>query len=171
MAPVIRTHRRVGALLVASVLLAATTAACSSGSSDGSRSSNPAGKGTTTTTSGPKGDGPIELLPLSTSKDRRIVDADGRDVLLRGANVNSLGEYWQGVPSIDPTLPVSDDDWDTMAAHGFSVIRLLVSWSRIEPLGFDAEFRRLWEYYLAYCEAAFETGQTDVVQFTLEHAR
>ena len=32
-------------------------------------------------------------------------------------------------------------------------------------------FIRLWDFYLAYCEAAFETGQTDVVQFTLEHAR
>lgn len=75
----------------------------------------------------------VELLPLSTSSDRRIVDADGRDVLLRGANVNSLGEYWQGVPTIDPTLPVTDADWASMAAHGFSVVRLLVTWSRVEP--------------------------------------
>jgi endoglycosylceramidase len=35
----------------------------------------------------------IELLPLSTSADRRIVDSAGRQVLLRGANVNSLAEY------------------------------------------------------------------------------
>lgn len=33
--------------------------------------------------------------------------------------------------------------------------------------GFDARFVRLWEFYLAYCEAAFATGNTDVVQFTL----
>jgi cyclopropane-fatty-acyl-phospholipid synthase len=26
---------------------------------------------------------------------------------------------------------------------------------------------RIWEFYLAYCEAAFATGNTDVVQFTL----
>ena len=28
-------------------------------------------------------------------------------------------------------------------------------------------FMRIWEFYLAYCEAAFATGNTDVMQFTL----
>ena len=74
----------------------------------------------------------VELLPLSTA-DRRIVDSAGRDVLLRGANVNSLGEYWQGVPSIDPTIAVTNADWDHMASRGFSVVRLLITWSRVEP--------------------------------------
>ncbi len=37
-------------------------------------------------------------------------------------------------------------------------------------LGFDARFVHIWEFYLAYCEAAFDTGNTDVVQFTLAHA-
>ncbi len=37
-------------------------------------------------------------------------------------------------------------------------------WPEIEQLGFDDRFRRLWRYYLAYCEAGFETGRTDVVQ-------
>ncbi len=36
--------------------------------------------------------------------------------------------------------------------------------------GFDQRFMRLWAFYLAYCEAAFDTGNTDVVQFTLQHA-
>lgn len=74
----------------------------------------------------------VDLLPLSTS-GLRIVDSVGRDVILRGANVNSLGEYWQGVPSLDPTIPVTDADWDLMATHGFSVVRLLITWSRVEP--------------------------------------
>ena len=34
-------------------------------------------------------------------------------------------------------------------------------------LGFDERFRRLWEFYLAYCEAGFATGSTDVVQYLL----
>jgi endoglycosylceramidase len=76
---------------------------------------------------------PVELRPLQTSADRQIVDDTGRQVLLRGANVNSLGRYWQGVPSLAPTLGVTDADWDTMAAHGFSVIRLIITWSRVEP--------------------------------------
>lgn len=38
---------------------------------------------------------------------------------------------------------------------------------QVRRLGFDARFVRTWEFYLAYCEAAFATGNTDVVQFTL----
>ncbi len=37
----------------------------------------------------------------------------------------------------------------------------------IGQLGFDARFARIWTFYLAYCEAAFEHGNTDVMQFTL----
>lgn len=74
----------------------------------------------------------VELRPLGT-RDGRIVDDLGRDVLLRGANVNSLGEYWQGVPELPSNLPVTDADWDAMAARGFSVVRLIVTWSRVEP--------------------------------------
>ena len=39
--------------------------------------------------------------------------------------------------------------------------------SRVRELGFDTRFMRLWEFYLAYCEAAFAAGNTDVMQFTL----
>ena len=42
--------------------------------------------------------------------------------------------------------------------------------SRNNPLrqpGFDTRFMRIWEFYLVYCEAAFATGNTSVVQFTL----
>jgi cyclopropane-fatty-acyl-phospholipid synthase len=38
---------------------------------------------------------------------------------------------------------------------------------QVRKLGFDTRFMRTWEFYLAYCEAAFATGNTDVVQFTL----
>jgi cyclopropane-fatty-acyl-phospholipid synthase len=41
---------------------------------------------------------------------------------------------------------------------------------RVSRLGFDTRFVRIWEFYLAYCEAAFDTGNTDVVQFTLRKA-
>jgi cyclopropane-fatty-acyl-phospholipid synthase len=33
--------------------------------------------------------------------------------------------------------------------------------------GFDERFVRIWEFYLAYCEAAFEERNIDVVQYTL----
>jgi cyclopropane-fatty-acyl-phospholipid synthase len=43
--------------------------------------------------------------------------------------------------------------------------------ARVRQLGFDTRFMRIWEFYLAYCEAAFDTGNTDVVQFTLRKAK
>ncbi|GHD40468.1 cyclopropane-fatty-acyl-phospholipid synthase [Thalassobaculum fulvum] len=42
--------------------------------------------------------------------------------------------------------------------------RFLAEWPAIEPLGFDDRFRRMWEYYLAYCEGGFRGGQIDVCQ-------
>lgn len=40
---------------------------------------------------------------------------------------------------------------------------------QVRELGFDTRFLRIWEFYLAYCEAAFGCGSTSVVQFTLQH--
>ncbi|MEN6543157.1 cyclopropane-fatty-acyl-phospholipid synthase family protein [Parvibaculum sp.] len=45
--------------------------------------------------------------------------------------------------------------------------RFRAAWPEIQPLGFDERFRRMWEYYLAYCEAGFRAGQIDVTQVTL----
>ena len=39
--------------------------------------------------------------------------------------------------------------------------------ARVLQLGFDKRFIRIWEFYLAYCEAAFAQANTSVVQFTL----
>lgn len=42
------------------------------------------------------------------------------------------------------------------------------AWPQIERLGFDAPFRRLWDYYLSYCEAGFRAGMIDVGLYSLE---
>jgi len=42
-------------------------------------------------------------------------------------------------------------------------------WPQIAALGFDETFRRLWRFYLCYCEAGFLAGNIDVVQFELAH--
>ena len=39
--------------------------------------------------------------------------------------------------------------------------------ARVLQLGFDKRFIRIWEFYLAYCEAAFAEANTNVMQFTL----
>jgi cyclopropane-fatty-acyl-phospholipid synthase len=44
------------------------------------------------------------------------------------------------------------------------------AWSDIRGLGFDERFRRLWRFYLSYCEAGFRTERTNVVQVALARA-
>lgn len=40
-------------------------------------------------------------------------------------------------------------------------------WDEIRELGFDEQFRRLWNFYLSYCEAGFSDGRINVGQFQL----
>ncbi len=40
--------------------------------------------------------------------------------------------------------------------------RFDAAWPRIAALGFDERFRRMWLYYLTYCEVGFEHGLIDV---------
>lgn len=45
--------------------------------------------------------------------------------------------------------------------------RFEAAWPQIEALGFDEHFRRLWRYYLIYCEVGFEIGHIDVGLYRL----
>jgi cyclopropane-fatty-acyl-phospholipid synthase len=49
--------------------------------------------------------------------------------------------------------------------------RFQSAWPRIAALGFPAQFKRKWEYYLAYCEAGFRAGLIDVGLYRIEKAR
>lgn len=42
--------------------------------------------------------------------------------------------------------------------------RFSAKWTEIRPLGFDERFKRMWEFYLHYCEAGFKTEHIDVRQ-------
>ena len=58
---------------------------------------------------------------------------------------------------------------------GSSYARTLSDWRpsfrahlpAIEPLGFDSRFQLMWEYYLAYCQAGFDSGRADVGLYKL----
>jgi len=58
---------------------------------------------------------------------------------------------------------------------GTDYARTLATWrawfhdrlDEVRALGFDERFVRIWDFYLAYCEAAFARENTDVVQYTL----
>ncbi|MBK8199690.1 MAG: class I SAM-dependent methyltransferase [Acidobacteria bacterium] len=43
-------------------------------------------------------------------------------------------------------------------------------WDEIRELGFDEQFRRLWNFYLSYCEAGFSDGRINVGQFQVSKA-
>jgi cyclopropane-fatty-acyl-phospholipid synthase len=45
--------------------------------------------------------------------------------------------------------------------------RFIENWSSIEAQGFDLNFRRTWEFYLAYCEAGFASRYLGVSQIRL----
>lgn len=72
-------------------------------------------------------------LQATMGDDARVVDDLGRTVILRGVNVNGLGEYYQEFDDLPSTLPLTEDDFAEMATLGFNVVRLIVSWSRLEP--------------------------------------
>jgi cyclopropane-fatty-acyl-phospholipid synthase len=46
--------------------------------------------------------------------------------------------------------------------------RFLAAWPAVEELGFRPSFRRLWEYYLSYCEAGFRTKIIDVSLYAMK---
>jgi len=45
--------------------------------------------------------------------------------------------------------------------------RFHAAWPAIEAQGFDTRFRRMWDYYLAYCEGGFRAGNIDVGHYVL----
>jgi cyclopropane-fatty-acyl-phospholipid synthase len=49
--------------------------------------------------------------------------------------------------------------------------RFQAAWDDIRRMGgFDERFRRLWRFYLGYCEAGFRSRRTDVIQLALSRA-
>ncbi|MBI1245239.1 MAG: methyltransferase domain-containing protein [Alphaproteobacteria bacterium] len=45
--------------------------------------------------------------------------------------------------------------------------RFQKAWPEIQGLGFDSRFKRMWEFYLAYCEAGFRARSIDVTQVAI----
>jgi cyclopropane-fatty-acyl-phospholipid synthase len=67
---------------------------------------------------------------------------------------------------------VADDGFALDYARTLAIWRdhFVKAWPTITEQGFDDRFRRMWEYYLCYCEGAFRAGHIDVRQIVVEHA-
>ena len=48
--------------------------------------------------------------------------------------------------------------------------RFSQAWPAIQQMGFDARFKRMWDYYFAYCQAGFEGGFLNVGLYRISHA-
>ncbi|MFO1025743.1 MAG: cyclopropane-fatty-acyl-phospholipid synthase family protein [Acetobacteraceae bacterium] len=46
--------------------------------------------------------------------------------------------------------------------------RFHAAWPEVQRQGFDERFRRMWDYYLAYCEGGFRAGNIDVGLYVME---
>ena len=42
-------------------------------------------------------------------------------------------------------------------------------WEEIKKQGFDSTFKRMWEFYLSYCEAGFKSKNIDLIQFSIQN--
>ncbi len=60
----------------------------------------------------------------------------------------------------------SDDYAKTLETWRENFIKV---WSNIAPLGFDETFKRMWEFYLSYCEAGFKSKNIDLIQFSMSN--
>ena len=45
----------------------------------------------------------------------------------------------------------------------------LKKWNLIKNQGFDLTFKRMWEFYLSYCEAGFKSKNIDLIQFSMQN--
>jgi endoglycosylceramidase len=72
---------------------------------------------------------PATTLPWLSTRSGRIVDAQGRTVLLRGFNDDALLQ----VGAYPPNPPLTNADAALMQTEGFDVVRLPISWSLLEP--------------------------------------
>ena len=43
------------------------------------------------------------------------------------------------------------------------------TWKNISPLGFDETFKRMWEFYLSYCEAGFKARNINLIQCSMSN--
>ena len=77
------------------------------------------------------------------------------------AETDRAGLAWTGISRF------GQDYADTLAQWAE---RFDARWDDIKGDGFDEKFRKIWRFYLSYCDAGFRTGRTDVVQLGLSKA-
>ena len=66
------------------------------------------------------------------------------------------------------------DRYNSYGYHYSNTLKLwrdefLNKWDKISSQGFDLNFKRMWHFYLSYCEAGFKSKNIDLIQFSLQN--
>ena len=76
--------------------------------------------------------------------------------------------------SLSSTKGLAIDKYDSYGLHYSNTLKLwrdefLNKWDYISKQGFDLTFKRMWNFYLSYCEAGFKSKNIDLIQFSLQN--
>tara|TARA_B100000963_G_scaffold302463_1_gene275379 strand:- start:142 stop:1320 length:1179 start_codon:yes stop_codon:yes gene_type:complete len=82
-------------------------------------------------------------------------------------NKNSINKYVS-----DNGLTINS--YESYADHYSNTLALWrkefnIKWNLIKNQGFDLTFKRMWEFYLCYCEAGFRSKNIDLIQFSIQN--
>ena len=66
------------------------------------------------------------------------------------------------------------NSYDSYGFHYSNTLQLwrnefINKWDQISRQGFDINFKRMWHFYLSYCEAGFKSKNIDLIQFSLQN--
>ncbi|MFN0022674.1 MAG: class I SAM-dependent methyltransferase [Parvularculaceae bacterium] len=75
--------------------------------------------------------------------------------------IEGAGLHWAGASAFGDDYARTLSEWHR---------RFLAAWGDILHMGFDDRFKKLWRFYLSYCEAGFRARTTDVMQVSLVRA-
>jgi cyclopropane-fatty-acyl-phospholipid synthase len=82
-------------------------------------------------------------------------------------NKNSINQYVSDNDlTINSYISYADDYASTLAIWKKEFNE---KWDLIKNKGFDLTFKRMWEFYLSYCEAGFKSKNIDLIQFSLQN--
>ena len=75
---------------------------------------------------------------------------------LSSSNGLEIKKYESYGPHYSSTLKIWRDEF-------------LKKWEEISKHGFDNKFKRMWHFYLSYCEAGFKSKNIDLIQFSMQN--
>ena len=82
-------------------------------------------------------------------------------------NKNSINKYVSDNDlTVSSYISYADDYASTLAIWREEFNK---KWDLIKNQGFDLTFKRMWEFYLSYCEAGFKSKNIDLIQFSLQN--